>query len=236
MTKKEPRMVPANDPEAVEEPGVDLGLVGEVGVAARRADVGAGAGLDAEQAARGPVRVGLPQGRDPLGRLPDHHPRVVQRAGDQQVGTGAGGRQVVVGRVRLHPRELLGIPRVAPLVPLVHGQRDARVEHRGDDVDERHLGDHGPPAVRPLAEHRALQQAAGAQPAGGDPVWVDQAGQAVGHRDVVGEGVLLVLQAPVEPPTATASPPPRTWACTNTTPRSSSAGSAGSHSGLEEYS
>ena len=59
-----------------------------------------------------------------------------------------------------------------------------------------HLCDHGTPAFGPLAEHGPLEQATGAQPTGGDPVAVDEArlGEPVGDRDVVGEGVLLVLE------------------------------------------
>ena len=74
------------------------------------------------------------------------------------------------------------------------------VEHRGDDVDERHLGHDRPPAVGSLAEDRALEQPAGAQAAGGEPGAVDQAVEPVGHCEVVGEGVLLVLQPALEPP------------------------------------
>ena len=76
------------------------------------------------------------------------------------------------------------------------------VEHRGHHVDERHLGHHGPPPVRTLAEEGALEQSAGAQPAGRDPRPVDQPVpvEAVRDRGDVVEGVLLVAQAAVEPP------------------------------------
>ena len=141
-----------------------------------------------------------PQRGHPLRRLVHHHPRVVHGAGHQQVGPAAGGRQVVVRRVGEHPVEVLLAARVAPLVPLVDGQRDRRVEHRGHHVDERHLGHDRPPSVRPLAEHRALEQPAGAQPAGGEPRPVDQPGEPVGDGDVVVERVLLVLEPPVQPP------------------------------------
>ena len=92
--------------------------------------------------------------------------------------------------------------RVAPLVPLVDRQRHGVVEHRGDHVHERHLGQHGAPAVGPLAEDRPLQQAAGAQPPRRDPVGVDQpgGGDPVGDRDEVVERVLLGRQPAVEPP------------------------------------
>src|SRR3546814_11609054 len=59
---------------------------------------------------------------------------------------------------------------MAPLVVLVGGQRDARVEHRGHHVDERNLRqDH----VIPVGCHvrdGAHQQAAGAAAMGGDSV------------------------------------------------------------------
>ena len=99
------------------------------------------------------------------------------------------------------PVEVRLAARVAPLVPLVDGQRDRRVEHRGHHVDERHLGHDRPPAVRALAEHRALEQPAGAQAAR----WRSATrrpgpGEPVGDRDVVVERVLLVLEPPVQPP------------------------------------
>ena len=64
-----------------------------------------------------------------------------------------------------------------------------------------HLGDDGAPPLGSLAQHRALQQPAGAQPAAcASRVPSTTPVQPVGHREVVGEGVLLVLQVPVEPP------------------------------------
>ena len=63
-----------------------VGLVRQVVEAAARADVGARAGLGAEQAPCRPLRVGLAQPRHPLGGLVHEHPGVVDRAGDEQVG------------------------------------------------------------------------------------------------------------------------------------------------------
>ena len=135
----------------IEDPGVDLGLVPEVRDPPGRTDVRPGAGLAAEQAPWRPLRVGVPQRSHPLGGFPHHHARVVDRAGHQEVGSAAGGRQVVVRRVREHPVELLADARVAPLLPLGDRQRGVLVEHRGDHVDERHLRHDGPPSVGSLA-------------------------------------------------------------------------------------
>ncbi len=74
---------------------------------------------------------------------------------------------------------------------------------RGDHVDERHLCHDGPPALRALAEHGALQQPTGTEAAGRQPGAVDEPVQAVRHGEVVGEGVLLVLEVALDPP-----PPP----------------------------
>ena len=149
-----------------------------------------------------PLGVGLAQQRHPLGRLVHQHPGVVDGAGDEQVGPGAGLRRVVVRRVGQHRVEVLAHPGVAPLVPLGDRQRDRVVEHRGDHVDERHLGHDRAPAVGTLAEGRARQQAAGTEPSRRDAVGIDQprGGQPVGDRDVVVEGVLLGRQPAVEPP------------------------------------
>src|SRR3954470_10772553 len=50
------------DSEPVQQPRVDLGLVGQVREPPRRPGVGAGTSLDAEHAAWAPVGVGLAQG------------------------------------------------------------------------------------------------------------------------------------------------------------------------------
>ncbi|MNF81170.1 hypothetical protein D3C84_634300 [compost metagenome] len=85
--------------------------------------------------------------------------------------------------------------RVAPLVVLRHGQWQIRVEHGVEYVDERHFGDGGAKQLRPLIEHRADQQAAGAAAA---DCQLRCSGEALGDQvfgagDKVAEGVVLVL-------------------------------------------
>src|SRR4051794_567950 len=54
------------DTEAVEDPGMDLRLVGEAGEPPGGTGMGAGARLAPEHAPRRPFRVGVTQRRDPL--------------------------------------------------------------------------------------------------------------------------------------------------------------------------
>jgi hypothetical protein len=167
-----------------------------------RAHVSARAQLGTEQqAAARAARVSSPQPRHPLGRLVDQHARVVQAAGDQQARAHPG-RHVVVRAVRGQVGARGRLPRVAPLIPLTRRQRDARVQHRRHAVDERDLRHHRPPPPRSHREHRPLQQAAGRQAAGDDPVRGGPAvrGQRVRDRDEIGERVPLAVQSAVEPP------------------------------------
>ena len=63
----------------------------------------------------------------------------------------------------------LVLERVAPFRPLDRGQRQARVEHGVQDVDERHLGDDAAPQLGPQVGDRAHQHAAGAAALDRDP-------------------------------------------------------------------
>ena len=142
--------------------------------------------------------------RHPLRRLPVLHARVVEPGRDEQRGI-VGGVHVVVGRVRLHARVGVGLARVAPLLPLGDGERQRRVEHRGDDVDERHLGDDRGEEVGPQVRDRAHEQPARAPAARREPRRrrVAARDQVLGARDEVGEGVGLVLEPAVLVPLAT---------------------------------
>ena len=111
-------------------------------------------------------------------------------------------RHVVIRAIGRQVGARFCLPRVAPFVPLTGRQRNTRVQHGGDAVDERDLRDHGPPLPRGHGEHRPLQQAAGGQAAGDDLVRGRPAvrGQGLRDRDEVGERVPLAVQPPIEPP------------------------------------
>ncbi len=168
--------------------------------AGRSAVAGTELGAQHDRTIRCRVRAQL---RDPLRRFPVLHPGVVQAGRDEERGVSRVAH-IVVRRIGLHPCVRVGLARVAPLLPLGDGERDGRVEHRGDDVDERHLGDDGGEQVRALIGDRAHEQAAGAptsrhQPAGRRVLGRDQRFRA---RDEVVEGVVLVLEASVLVPRA----------------------------------
>ena len=117
-----------------------------------------------------------------------HRPVVTNRAGY------ACARDVVVRRVGEHVVVELLLVRVAPLVELVRRERNAVIEHRRDDVDERHVRDDPryssgarfatraisrPPALPPRANTRSR-------------IGVFSRHQESGHVDEVGEGVTLL--------------------------------------------
>ena len=147
--------------------------------------------------------VEVAQARHVLGRFPVLHLRIPQPGADEHGRVGLG-LQVVVGRV-LHDvvveRLLL---RIAPLVVLVGGQRDTRVEHGGDHVHERHLREDDVVLLRGHVGDRAHQQSTGAAAEGRHPVRRGMAflHQVVGDIDEVGEGVELVEQLAVLVPPA----------------------------------
>ena len=149
------------------------------------------------------VRLVGPQPRHPLRRLPVLDLRVVQAGGHEQVGIVAR-LHVVVGRVGEHVVVVLAHPRITPLVPLEGRERDARVEHRGHDVDEGHPGHDAVPEVGPHREHRTHQQTAGAAAHRVDPVrvGVSLGREVLGGGDEVGERVLLVEELAVLVPGA----------------------------------
>ena len=130
-----------------------------------------------------PGRDGRAQPGHPLGRLDVEHPGVVERGlgQDRRVALAV---DVLVGRVGLHVGVDLGVlERVAPLVPLDDGERQGRVEDRGQRVDERHLGDDRrrtrpgaglatapisrPPALPPSADEPVRRRPAGRRPGAG---------------------------------------------------------------------
>ena len=139
---------------------------------------------------------------DPLGGLVVGHPGVVQAAQGEDRRVDLAGH-VLVRRVGLHVRVDRGIvQRVAPLLPLGHGQRQRRVQDRVQRVDERHLGHDAGEVLRRQVGHRAHQQAARRAAPGHQPGRRGPAGllQVLGARDEVGEGVLLVQQLAVGVP------------------------------------
>ena len=92
-------------------------------------------GLEQERAALGHRT----QPGDPLGGLVIGHPGVVQPGQREDRRVDLSG-DVFIRRVRLHVRVDLGVvQRVAPLLPLGDGQRQRRVQDRGQRVHERHL-------------------------------------------------------------------------------------------------
>ena len=104
---------------------------------------------------------------------------------------------VVVRRVLHHVVERRLLVRIAPLDVLARRQRQRGVEHRVDDVDERHLRDDRLEQVRPHVDDGADQQAARAaalnhQSIRGGVAVLDQVLRAV---DEIGEGVHLLHHA-----------------------------------------
>lgn len=89
-----------------------------------------------------------------------------------------------------------------PTRPTPHGERQARVEDRGERVHEGHVGDDAGEELRREVRHRADEQAAGAAAHGDQPLRLRAAGIDEMSCDVdeVGEGVpLLQLLAVVVP-------------------------------------
>ena len=160
----------------------------------------AGAQLGLEQ--QGLITRGRrPQLGDPLGRLVVGDARVVQ-AGRHEHRRVVDGGDVLVRRVGGDGRLERRVARVAPLLPLGDRERQRGVEHRGDDVDEGHLGHHRGRQVGPHGHRRAHQQATGAAAPDGH---LAGRGDALGHEVLgagqeVGEGVDLVEELPVEVP------------------------------------
>ncbi len=140
----------------------------------------------------------IAQAGHPFGRLPVLHLAVVEARGDQQRRIG-GVVHVVVGGIGQHPEVGLLFLGVAPLVELAGGQGNAVVEHGGHHVHEGHLGHRGAPQVGTQVQHRTHQQTTGA-PAHAHQavrVGVTLPDQVLPTRDEVGEGVHLMLHAPL---------------------------------------
>ena len=144
------------------------------------------------------VGLGGAQLGDPLGRLPVADAWIVQPGRDEHRRIGLAG-DVVVGGVRLH----IAVPRclawVAPLQPLLGGERDRRVRHRVDHVHEGDVGNHRLEQVGAHVDDRAHEQPAGAASADRQPVALRVAlrHQVLGGGDEIGERVLLVEQPPL---------------------------------------
>mmetsp|Transcript_8507 Transcript_8507/g.24626 ORF Transcript_8507/g.24626 Transcript_8507/m.24626 type:complete len:484 (+) Transcript_8507:196-1647(+) len=107
------------------------------------------------------AEVGLAQALHPLGGFPVGHARVVEARGREDVRVGLR-RHVVHWAVHAHVVVVLGLVRVAPLLPLANGERDARVAHGDHEVHEGHARDGGGEEVRPHVQHGAHEEAAGA--------------------------------------------------------------------------
>ena len=150
------------------------------------------------------VRVGLavPQCGNPFRGLDVEHPGVVQRCHrqDRRVVLGL---DVLVRRVGLHVEvDVRVLEGVAPFVPFGDRQRQRRIQDRGQRVHERHLGEDAREQFRRQVGHRAHQQSPGAAAEGHQVLRPGSAGvdEVPGHRDEVGEGVLLLQQlAPLVP-------------------------------------
>ena len=131
--------------------------------------------------------------RHPLGGFGDEHAGVVGARRDEQRREVAD-RNGLVGRVGGDEVVCRGVgDRVAPLLLLGDRQRQARVEHRREDVDEGHLGEHGPEPPGGLRRCSGDQQPTGraslrSNPIGCRPALVHQ---RVGAAEEVGEACLL---------------------------------------------
>src|SRR5690606_1866301 len=182
--------------QLLQHEGVFLGTLAVTLEAAGLAAV-AGLHVDAEQQ-RVVVGLAVTQARHPLGRLEVLHLAVPQAGGHQHRRIVLA-LDVVVGRVVQHVLVVDRVGRIAPLVVLVVGQRDALVHHRRHHVHEGHVGDDGPVLLRRHVDHRAHQQAAGAAAHGRHPVGsrVTLGHQEIGDVDEVGEGVDLLQQLAV---------------------------------------
>ncbi len=161
------------------------------------------AGLHVDpQEHRPAARHGGAQPRDPLGRLPVGHPRVGEPAERQDRRVVLGG-DVVVGRVRQdRPEGGLALARVAPFGPFRRRQRQLRVQHGVEHVDEGHVGDDPGEQLRREVGHRPHQHPAGRPAVGDDALLGRVAGldQRPRAGDEVREGVGLLLALAVEVP------------------------------------
>ncbi len=157
------------------------------------------------------LRIRRPQAGDPFGRLPEPHPRVREPGRGQDVRVAEGQPEVVdrthvvIGRVGLHHRvDRLVVDRVAPLLPLEHGEGQGLVQDGREAVDEGNLGHDRPEQLGGQVGDRAHQEAAGARPPGhqavrGGESFVDE-GPGAGHE--IGEGRGLGGQLPLLVPPA----------------------------------
>ena len=137
---------------------------------------------------------GLAQALHPLGGLDELDARVVDRRRRHDRGQERAVGHVLIRRVAAHRVEhgARG-QRVAPLLPLADGERQGRVQDRGERVHEGHARQDRAETVGGGVGDRAHEQATGAaalrdQAAGRHPPGVDQ---PVGDVDEVREGVLL---------------------------------------------
>ena len=113
--------------------------------------------------------------------------------------------QIVVGRVAQHVARRGLFARVAPLFPFGHRERQRRVAHRGDNIDERHFGDCRCKQIGAHVDARSNKQAACASPAQRDSARGRPTGcdKVLAARNGVAKGVDLREQLSVEVPTTT---------------------------------
>ena len=154
----------------------------------------AGIEVDLEQHRIAAGRV-VAQLRDPLGRFPIGHAGIGQACDREDRRVGQRG-DIVVGRIGRDRRVVpLGRDRVAPFRPFRRRERQGFVQHRGQDVDERHLGDDRREILRRHVGDRAHQQSARRAALRDQPVMPGEAlrHQVPGGGDEVGERVRLSL-------------------------------------------
>ena len=151
------------------------------------------------------IRSHLAQPGHPLGRLDVEHSGVVE-TGHGEYPRVVRVAHVLHGGVAAHIGvHLRVVQRVAPLVPLDHGQRQRRVQDRRQRVHERHPGEDAREQFRGQVRHGAHQQAAGAAALGDEPVGTGVAlvDQVPGAVDEVREAVALVQLLAVLVPEST---------------------------------
>ena len=150
------------------------------------------------------IRLHRAELRDPLRRLPVLHLRVVQ-PGEHQQARVVLRFDVIVGRIGEDIVEGGALVGVTPLVVFAGRQRDAVVEHRRRDIDERHVCHRAGEQIRAHVDDGTHQQPTSAatqdeQPRRVGESLVDQVFRACNE---VAEGIRLVPQAAgVIPPTA----------------------------------
>ena len=99
--------------------------------------------------------------RDVLSGFPVHHLAVVQSRFDEYSGIRFA-LEVRIRAVALHVEIIFGDLRIAPLFVFANGERQRRVEHGIEHIDERNVADDGMKKIGAQISNRTHQQAAGA--------------------------------------------------------------------------